>query len=275
MSNSSIYEMGWINLVFENRNKKYGAYQLRQENTKTTLLALFIGVLVLVSGLSIPIIYDYLNPGNTIEMEIPDIQIVTVSPNVIMANKTKKTQKSTKQIVEKAISEVKIKSNQLVNPIVVALAQDLPVIAKNSDNQILNSEFTDPNGIMEVNSTQPSDGTTGITSPNLDSNAVIATVALDRLPEFPGGINKFYNYVGNNFEKTEIEGESAIRIFVSFIIEKDGTMSIIQVKKDPGYGLGKEAVRVLKSLKTKWSPGILNGNPARTAYNLPITIKMN
>ena len=51
-------------------------------------------------------------------------------------------------------------------------------------------------------------------------------------------------------------------------------MTDIQVKRDPGYGLGKEAVRVLKSLRTKWTPGILEGKPVRTAYNLPITVQM-
>ena len=49
MSNVSIYEKNWIDLVFEGKNKAYGAYQLRQENSRTTLFALFIGVLFLIS----------------------------------------------------------------------------------------------------------------------------------------------------------------------------------------------------------------------------------
>jgi protein TonB len=60
---------------------------------------------------------------------------------------------------------------------------------------------------------------------------------------------------------------------IAFVIEKDGTMTDIRILKDPGYGLGQEAVRVLKSLKTKWNPGILNSKPMRTAYTLPIIIK--
>ena len=50
-------------------------------------------------------------------------------------------------------------------------------------------------------------------------------------------------------------------------------MTDIQVKRDPGFGLGKEAIRVLKSLRTKWSPGMIDGKAVRTSYNLPITIK--
>jgi protein TonB len=97
---------------------------------------------------------------------------------------------------------------------------------------------------------------------------------LDKLPEFPGGINKFYTYVGNNFEKPEIDVINTIKIHVYFVIEKDGSMTDIQVKRDPGYGLGKEAIRVLKSLKTKWTPGMINSKPVRTAYSLPIKVQM-
>jgi protein TonB len=50
-------------------------------------------------------------------------------------------------------------------------------------------------------------------------------------------------------------------------------MTDIRVPRNPGFGLDKEAIRVLKSLKTKWSPGILNGKPVRTTYNLPIVVE--
>ena len=81
--------------------------------------------------------------------------------------------------------------------------------------------------------------------------------------------------MGNNFEKPEIEGERTIRVLVSFVIEKDGSMTDIRVQRDPGYGLGKEAIRVLKSLRTKWSPGMIGSKPVRTSYNLPITVQMD
>jgi protein TonB len=81
--------------------------------------------------------------------------------------------------------------------------------------------------------------------------------------------------VGNNFEKPEIDGLSTIRVIVSFVIEKDGSMTDILVKRDPGYGIGKEAIRVLKSLRTKWTPGLIGTKPVRTSYDLPITIQVN
>ncbi|MNG07544.1 Gram-negative bacterial tonB protein [compost metagenome] len=105
------------------------------------------------------------------------------------------------------------------------------------------------------------------------TNDPVNTAVLDKMPEFPGGMAKFYTYVGNNFQKPELDAEKTLRVYVSFVIERDGSITDITVIKDPGYGLGKEAIRVLKSIKAKWTPGILNGKTVRTAYNLPITIK--
>ncbi|MNY71524.1 Gram-negative bacterial tonB protein [compost metagenome] len=64
------------------------------------------------------------------------------------------------------------------------------------------------------------------------------------------------------------------KIYVSFVIEEDGSMSDIKVVRDPGYGLGKEAVRVIKLIKEKWQPETQDGKPVKTSYTLPITINI-
>jgi protein TonB len=69
------------------------------------------------------------------------------------------------------------------------------------------------------------------TSPPVDlGNTIVSSVTLTN-SKFPGGIAKFYNYVGNNFEKQEIDGSGSIRVYVSFVIERDGSMTDIQVKE--------------------------------------------
>lgn len=93
-------------------------------------------------------------------------------------------------------------------------------------------------------------------------------------PQFPGGIEKFYMFVGQNFKmptefaKQKMEG----KIFMEFMVEKDGSLSEFKIVKDLGYGVGDEAVRVLK-LSPKWIPATENGKPVRVTYNLPITIQ--
>jgi len=93
-------------------------------------------------------------------------------------------------------------------------------------------------------------------------------------PEFPGGLPEFYKFIGKNFKmpleasKGKING----KVDMSFSVEKDGTLSDFKIEKDPGFGLGEEAVRVLK-LSPKWIPGSKDGEPVKVSYGLPITIK--
>jgi len=94
-------------------------------------------------------------------------------------------------------------------------------------------------------------------------------------PEYPGGISAFYKFVGETMVVPQIESETdlSLKIYVAFIVEKDGTLSEIRAIRDPGYGLGDEAKRVL-SLSKKWSPGVQNDKVVRASFLLPITINI-
>lgn len=267
MSKLSIYENSWINLVFENRNQEYGAYQLRQESSKTSMLSFFMGVLLIVSIGGIYKISSLLSTQsdiNTIDTIDEPLLIADYIVEPIVIPKTRLQQNQVNQLQE---------PNVLLPIVVSATPDEIVDVPKNQDvveNQPLNS------GNGEANGTTTNGSSSEVIPLPIDyGNTIIATTALDKLPEFPGGINKFYNFVGNNFEKPEIENTNTMRILVSFVVEKDGSMTDIQVKRDPGYGLGKEAIRVLKSLKTKWSPGMIGSKPVRTSYSLPITVQMN
>ncbi|MBC5863546.1 energy transducer TonB [Flavobacterium turcicum] len=272
MSKLSIYETGWIDFVFQDRNKEYGAYQLRQESTKTTLRALFFGVSVLVTAISVPAIVRAINPSEITKPLLPEIIETTINVTDIVR---------VEEPIQRALPPVKnqvanpVENVPFVNPVVVATdqaTQDIPTTAAIIENTPTASEGS---GTIGVNSSTSTGATTG-TLPSTDAgNTAVVSAALDKLPEFPGGINKFYTYVGNNFEKQEIDGSGIIKIYVAFVIERDGSMTDITVKRDPGHGLGREAIRVLKSLRTKWAPGMIDGKPVRTAYSLPIVVQLN
>ncbi|MFM2369036.1 MAG: hypothetical protein RL619_1336 [Bacteroidota bacterium] len=273
MSKLSIYETSWIDLVFQYKNKEYGAYQLRQESTKTSIMALFMGILLLSTALSIPVILNYFNPENRITL--PEFTNTIVNVTDIIPNQIQEIEKPVLPEVKTQNAEAPVQSDQLVNPVIVQAQLANQDIAKNTDNTTITNTSTEGTATVGINPSSSS-GTGTETTGSIDTgNTIVATTTLDKLPEFPGGINKFYTYVGNNFEKPDIDSGSTMKVYVSFVIEKDGSMTDIQVKRDPGYGLGKEAIRVLKSLKTKWSPGMIGSKPVRTAYNLPISIQMN
>ncbi len=272
MSRLSIYETRWIDLIFENRNQEYGAYQLRRESVKSSLTALFMGLLFVASIGGITTIVNHFN-----REVVPTITIPEDSDPIVI------TKVDLDKIVEPILPEVQsqaaaatIDKDQLVNPVIVHPDDANPDIATNVENKYATDVLSDETGTTGLNPSSGNGTGTGTeTTKAVDyGTTVVNSAVLDKMPQFPGGMDKFYNYVGNNFEKPEIEGMSTLRVYVSFVIEKDGSMTDIKVSRDPGYGLGREAIRVLKSLRTKWTPGIIDSKPVRTAYSLPIVLEM-
>ncbi|MDI1307323.1 MAG: M56 family metallopeptidase [bacterium] len=90
-------------------------------------------------------------------------------------------------------------------------------------------------------------------------------------PEFPGGLLAFYKFIGSNF-KTPSGLKGNGKVYITFMIEKDGSLSEFEILRDMGFGTGEEAIRVLK-LSPKWIPGKENNEPVRVKYSLPITIQ--
>jgi len=97
---------------------------------------------------------------------------------------------------------------------------------------------------------------------------------LSLVPEYPGGIKEFYSFIDKRLKKPDVDEAITVKVYLSFVIEKDGSMSAYRVLRDPGYGLGKEVLRVIMLVPYKWKPGVLNGKEVSTAYLLPIIIKL-
>lgn len=107
-------------------------------------------------------------------------------------------------------------------------------------------------------------------------DSVFNTMNLDKTPEYVGGMNLFYKFVGENFKISEegIKEKVSGKVFITFVIEKNGSLSTFKILRDVGYGTGEEAVRVLK-LSPNWKPGEVKGEPVRVQYSLPITVRSN
>lgn len=116
----------------------------------------------------------------------------------------------------------------------------------------------------------------------IEPDKVYETTELTKQPEFPGGINNLHKKIFLLFRMPDIESmvdsNNEIRIVakyrVSFVIEKNGTMTNIKVIKDPGFGLGNETVRTLESFPYKWKPGEINDTPVRATYILPMQMNI-
>jgi protein TonB len=96
-------------------------------------------------------------------------------------------------------------------------------------------------------------------------------VIVESMPEYPDGINALYQYIGDQIRYPTMAKELGIqgKVFVTFVIETDGSVSSVEVLRGIGGGCDEEAIRVVKSLP-KWKPGKQRGVPVRVRYNLPV-----
>ena len=95
------------------------------------------------------------------------------------------------------------------------------------------------------------------------------------MPEYPGGINALMSYLSKNIKYPETAKKAGVqgRVFVSFIVEKDGRVNESKILRGIGAGCDEEALRVVNSMP-KWKPGLSEGKPVRVQYNLPIKFQL-
>lgn len=90
-------------------------------------------------------------------------------------------------------------------------------------------------------------------------------------PEFPGGIEGFYNYISPKFKKPDVKNLKG-RLVAQFVVEKDGSLSNLKVINDIGNGVEDELKRILENCP-KWKPGVQNNTVVRVLYTVPFAIK--
>jgi len=257
-----IYKQKWLDMVFEGRNKSYGAYQLRKQNPKTTIIALAIGAFVFSSLLALPLI-NWSSKDKEDEEKVTMVDMAKLAP-------PPPPDKPLVPPPPPPPPAPKIDEVKFVKPKVVEkekVVEEIKTIEELKDKNVGSKDVKGRDDGKIVIDEPSGDG------PNIDQKVVEDNTiynAVEVKPDFPGGIQKFYAYVGKNF-KTPDDEDVKGRIIVQFVVEKDGSLTDIKVIRDLGYGTGKEAERVLRN-SPKWKPGIQNGRPVRVLYSLPISI---
>lgn len=94
-------------------------------------------------------------------------------------------------------------------------------------------------------------------------------------PEFPGGMEALYKFLRENIKYPQLARDNNItgRVYVTFVVERDGSIANPRVLKDIGGGCGQEAIRVVKSMP-KWTPGKQRGKAVRVQFNLPVSFNL-
>jgi TonB family protein len=117
---------------------------------------------------------------------------------------------------------------------------------------------------------------TGININSENTEKIYDFVSIEKQPEFPGGITQFYKYLGGSIKYPKVAQDNNVqgKVFLSFVVEKDGSLTDVQITRGLGSGTDEEAIRVLKE-SPKWNPGIRNGLAVRVKYNINVNFKLN
>ena len=257
-----IFTNQWLDIVFEGKNKAYGAYDLRKTNNKTTVKALIFGAIVFALMVGAPLIMSLL-PDSSSDDDSLDTKIVT------MKLPPKKEQPK-KDLPPPPPPPPKVDQVKFVKPVVAKaeeVTEEPPKITEIKDKKLGNETIKgDPDAELTVEPV--GNGPAAVVE---EDNSIYNTAGIEVKPDFPGGMEKFYKFVGNNYQTPEEDGLKG-KVYVTFVVEKDGSLTDIKVIRDIGYGTGKEAIRVLNKCP-KWTPGEQNGKKVRVLYSLPITIQ--
>jgi len=106
-----------------------------------------------------------------------------------------------------------------------------------------------------------------------DPNKIFTAVEQEPTPA--GGMAAFYKYLGNNIRYPAVAKENNVqgKVFMQFVVERDGSLTDVKVIRGIGSGCDEEAIRVLKNAP-RWKAGIQNGRPVRVQYNVPISFTL-
>lgn len=298
MSRLNLFGKEWANIVFEGRNKSYGAYKLRREAGKTTLMSLAIGLGILSAVFGSSYLYASKSPERIILVNNP---VVMDNIPVIKSDKDKKTetpvpeeaikQKQNEGAKQEAAADVqkniknteaKVVRDEVATEDQMAsqkdFSDDIQSGKKNLDADLQHGELKSDGGSSGTSKSggQGSDdgveGGQGTGTKDMKGNGAMSLVQHKAIPN--EGYQRFYENFTHKFSAPNLEGNTKeIVVKLRFVVELDGSFTDIKVLDDK-MGVGNEAVRVLKTMP-RWKPAEHNGKTVRSVFTLPIKIRMN
>lgn len=276
MSKIDLISADWVDLVFEGRNKAYGAYRLRKSTTKRNILAMVAVVLLLIVAFIILTVKNFVDEQRA---KVAMTQVAELTnykqPEKKAEVKQKKVEVEPERVVERVKSSIKftapvIKKDEEVKPDEELKTQDELMSTKTAIGTFDVKGNDDANGeILKAKDV--------IAEPeppkHEEENKVFDIV--EQQPLFPGGPAALMKYLSENTKYPVVAQENGVqgRVTVQFVVEKDGSISDVHVLRGVDPSLDKEAVRVVKSMP-RWTPGKQNGITVRVNYRVPVLFRL-
>ena len=273
-SKLDILKPEWLDVVFNDRNKAYGAYQLRKNNARNTLIALSVTSVFFVLAVSLPTIINKIKGFIPKPQEQVKIQeVVLIPPPPINQKEPPPPPPPSAEPQKPKVDQVKFPP-PVVKPDEQVREKDPPT---QKDLQVADPGPKDIKGdpTQTVRIDEPV-GNAPVSAAVVEANPNEIFTSVEQLPDFPGGMAGFGKYLNKSLRYPAVAQENGVqgRVNVTFVVERDGSLTDIKpIGRKLGSGLEEEAMRVLKS-SPKWTPGKQNGRAVRVQYTVPIVFTL-
>ena len=272
----------WRDIVFEGKNKEYGAYTLRagsvQRHTKAVTFVL-IGLAIHLVFLILSISGVFAKPEDEMIVTNTDQVLTTIDTEDIEDDIDEPEEFVLPPEPEEVIAPEEVANEQRITELLIVEDDQLE-----DDKQVKNQE--------EMIQNEAQAGAVDITEGTNDLNKVTITeqviaevkveeeqpmsiAMVEQKPMFPGGEAAMYKFLSDNIVYPPAAAEEGVqgRVVVEFVVAKDGSIQNVHVVRTRHPALDKEAVRVVKAMP-KWVPGRNNGQPVKVTYTLPVTFRL-
>lgn len=279
MSKIDLYDPKWVEMVFAGKNKEYGAYQLRKGTSRrniTALLILLIAAGLIGGALAYKVHMQKLDEERQAYMEQLEL--------------SKLQEQAKKEKKEEPVIKAKIEPKKVVEQVRETQKFTAPEIKKdelvNEENQVKDQADLDEKVAV---GTKDQEGTKDRTDVAIRNDIAVNTneseekkeVAnkvfdvVEQMPSFPGGNEALMKFLQENVKYPVVAQENGVqgRVVVSFVVERDGSITDVKVVRSVDPSLDKEATRVVKSMP-HWIPGKQNGAAVRVKYNVPVSFRL-
>lgn len=270
----------WRDIVFDGKNKEYGAYKLRESSparhTKAiTSVLIAVGIILVLLILSVS--------GVFAKPEEETIATATVQEVTTLEYEEEEIEEEEEVFQlpepEEVVAPEEVANQQRVTDLLIVEDDKIE-----EDKQVKNQEEVLENE-AQAGAIDITEGTNDlnkitikeevIAEPKVEDEQPMNIAMVEQKPEFPGGEAEMYKWLGNNIVYPSAASEEGIqgRVVVEFVVGRDGSITNVRVVRPRHPALDKEAVRVIKSMP-KWIPGRNNGQPVKVTYTLPVSFKL-
>jgi protein TonB len=276
MSKIDLIDSKWSDLVFEGKNQAYGAYQLREETGKRNVYALLVMFAIGVAIAAFVAIKGVVENAMASNVAVQDdIELSALEQKKEEAKVERKEKPEIEKIeVEKVKSSVKFTAPEIKKDDEVKPEEE---IKSQEDLSKTNTAI----GAFDVKGNDEAAGEV------LKAKEVIAQPeppkeeetkvfdVVEQMPSFPGGPSALFEYLSKNIKYPVVAEENGVqgRVIVTFVVERDGSITDVRVVKSVDPSLDKEAKRVVQSMP-RWIPGKQNGSAVRVKYTVPVTFRL-